>query len=160
MSQTSYSINQPVAFAGLKVDIGFDRVESYLVEESAGIRMGLAVAVGTDKVNQVELPTAAAVIRGITVHEHNEKALSTGANIYADEEAASVLRQGLVWMPVSGTAPAVDAAVYAMVDTAAAAGFATSAAGTNNILIPTAVCRKTGVDPDGNTIVAVEINLP
>jgi len=120
----------------------------------------LAVKPGTDPVEQIDIVDAGASIRGITLHQHVEKALDTGVALYKQDETAGVMKQGLLWMPVSGTAPAVDAVVYAMVDTGADAGFATDAAGSNNILIPTAVCRKQSTDPDGNEIVLVEINIP
>lgn len=160
MSQTSYSIDSPEAFAGMKVDSGFDRVESFTVQPAAGIRFGLAVKPGTDKVREIDIVSSGATIRGITLHQHVEKALVTGVALYKEEETADVIRQGVVWMPISGTAPVVDAAVYAMVDTGADAGYAAAAAGANNVLIPTAVCRKLSTDPDGNAICAVEINLP
>lgn len=160
MSQTAYNRDFPEAFAGLKGDASFDRVVSKLIEPSAGIRFGLAVKPGTDAERQVDIVDAGASIEGITLHQHVEKDYATGAALYAQNEASSVLRQGLVWMPVSGTAPAVGAAVYAMVDTGADAGYAANAAGSNNILIPTAVCIKQSTDPDGNDIVLVEINIP
>lgn len=160
MSQTSYNINQPEAFAGMKGEAVFDQVESFAVEPAAGIRFGLAVKPGTDPNKQVDIVDAGATIRGITVHQHVEKALDTGDALYKQEQTAGIMRKGKIWMRVSGTAPAVDAVVYAMVDTAADAGFAAAAAGANNILIPTAIARKQSTDPDGNDIVLVEINLP
>lgn len=160
MSQTSYSKNQPEAFAGLFGDLGVKRIESFSVEGVAGIRFGLAVAVGTDPVEQVQVPVAGDAIRGIAGHRHVAKALSSGEAKYQETDTADVMKQGLIWMPVSGATPAIDAPVYAMVDTPADAGFATAAAGTDNILIPTAVCRKVSTDPDGATIILVEINTP
>jgi hypothetical protein len=160
MTQSSYAIDQPEAFAGMKANAGFDYVESRLVEPAAGIRFGLAVKPGTDAERQIDIVDAGAAIEGITLHQHVEKALDTGIALYKQNETASVIRQGIVWMPVSGSAPAYNAAVYAMVDTGADAGYATDAAGANNVLIPTAVAKGTSTDPDGNTIVKVEINIP
>ncbi|NJR73248.1 MAG: hypothetical protein HC773_05250, partial [Scytonema sp. CRU_2_7] len=144
----------------LKGDAGFDYVESRLVETAAGIRFGLAVKPGTDAGTQVAVVTAGASIEGVTVHQHVEKDYLTGTALYKQYEVAGIMRRGLIWMRVSGTAPVVNAPVYAMVDTALDAGFATGLAGTNNILIPTAVCKKLSTDPDGSAIALVEINIP
>lgn len=162
MSQTSYNTDQPVAFVGMKGRVEFDRVNTGLVETVAGIDFGLFVKPGTNAETQVDLVSAGAIIRGATLHRHLEKDISTGVSKYKQNMAADVLRQGTVWMlqAAGGGALAVDDPVYAMVDVAGQIGQATNAAGTNNILVPTAVVRKTAVDPDGLTIVLVEFNLP
>ena len=160
MSQNSYNIDQPEAFAGLKADSEFDKVESYALE-SLEMRFGIFAAVGTDPVQQVKIPAAGDTIRGIAIHQHVEKELVTGKAVYTQTMTVGVLRQGVVWMRVAtGASLAVDGPVYANIDVASEEGFAVELAGTDNILIPTGVVRKLGTDPDGNAIAAVEINLP
>lgn len=162
MSQLSYNNDQPRAFVGMKGDAIFDRVETGLVETTAGINFGLFVKPGTDAATQIDLVSAASIIRGITLHRHLEKALVTGISLYDENSAADVSRQGKTWMlqAAGGSTLAVDDAVYAMVDSAGQIGQATDAAGANNVLVPTAVVRDTSTDPDGLVIVLVEINLP
>jgi hypothetical protein len=90
MSQTSYDIDQPEAFAGMKVDARFDVVESFLVEGSAGIEFGYGVVSGTDVDNQVRIPTL------------NKTTLSADADLIASNSTVVTL---------NGTA--LDAVVYA-----------------------------------------------
>lgn len=160
MSQTAYNINQPEAFAGMKANAEFDNVESFAAETAAGIDFGITVAVGTDAVQQVKVPAAGETIRGIAVHKHVEKQ-SNGNALYAQNEAVDVLRKGKIWMKAAtGNSLAVDGVVYANIDVASEEGYATHAAGSDNILIPTGVVRKLSTDPDGAQIALVEVNLP
>lgn len=159
MSQTSYSLDQPEAFAGMKGDAGFDRVESYSAE--GGIRFGIALAPGTNIEDQVKVPVTGNNIKGISLHQHVPKELGTGTAEYKDTETVSVMRQGLVWMRTATTnSLAIGGPVYANIDAAGEEGFAIDVAGTNNILIPTAQVRKLSVDPDGIEIALVEVNIP
>jgi len=223
MSQTSYSINQGEAYAGMKVDSRFDTVESHLAEVPAGevMNFGIGVMSGIeDAVNQVRKPSAsksvlttdialeasnstvitvngdaltavvyatgdaetmAAIVamiathedvysavltsarvitvlgvngialtitgvttggsnqavwtpvasdpgtfRGLVIHRHVEKALSTGVAAIVDQDSVDVLRRGEVWMPyVSGSAPTVDTALYINLAVAGSEGYAT-----------------------------------
>ena len=162
MSQTSYNTDQPVAFVGMKGDAIFDRVETGLVEDAAGINFGVFVKPGTNPATQVAIITAATAVQGITLHRHVEKALGTGLALYSQNMAADISRQGKVWMyeAAAGGTLSVGDPVYAMIDTAAQAGQATDADGAANILVPTAMVRDESTDPDGVKIVLVEINLP
>lgn len=54
MSQTSYSIEQGSAFAGLKADSRFDEVESFAAK--GAIQFGRAVAIESGNTKQVTLP--------------------------------------------------------------------------------------------------------
>ncbi len=162
MSQESYNIDQPEAFAGLKGDAGFDRVESFLAEGE--IAFGLGLIEGTDPVTQVKVPSGTGdVVRGISLHQHLEKALITGVASYKDEEAVSVMRQGLVWMRHEdsdvGTL-VVDDVVFINVAIGGAQLGRVTSVSVNNVPIPTGVARKLSTDPDGNGIALIEINLP
>jgi len=161
MSQLSYSENQGRAFVGMKGDASLDRVEVGSVETVAGLGFGLFVKPGTNAESQINAVSAASIIRGATLHRHVEPN-SSGVTLYNETDSADVLRQGKVWMleAAAGGTLAVDDAVYAMVDTAAQVGQATDAAGTNNVLVPSAVVRAVSTDPEGLVIVLVEINLP
>ena len=77
MSQLSYNNNQATAFAGMKVDLIYDQTESFAVETAEGLEFGIFAAIGTDPVQQVKVPEAAEVIRGISLHQHVEKGEQT-----------------------------------------------------------------------------------
>lgn len=53
MSQISYSQDFPVAFAGLKADAGFDRIESFAAEGAVGFGLGV---VNGESADQVKIP--------------------------------------------------------------------------------------------------------
>lgn len=255
MSQTSYSVNQPVAFAGLKANAQFDKVESFLAEGAIDFGLGLVkgtsndqvkvpilnvsilsidadlitsnstvatvngnsttatvfatdhdttmaaiaakIALLDDVVSAVVTPgardititgtnsviiTASAVttagasqgtwtqaqssgdvFRGISIHQHVEKAFLTGVAQYLDEDAVSTLRQGEVWMRQEdsdvGTL-AVDDAVYVNAQIGGAQIGRVTSVSTGNVLIPTGVCRELSTDPDGNGIARIDINIP
>ncbi len=161
MSQTDYNTDQSVAFAGMKADSGFDRVESFAAEGVVGFGLGLEAGTADD---QVKVPSGTGgTVRGISIHQHVEKALVTGVAQYADEETVSVMRQGVVWMRQEdsdvGTL-AVDDAVSINVAIGAPQLGRVTSVGAGNVLIPTGVCRELSVDPDGNGIAKIEINIP
>lgn len=162
MSQDAYNIDQPVAFAGLKGDASYDRVETGLAEGAIGFGLGLEA--GTDPEKQVKVPSApGGVVRGISVHQHVEKTLGTGVAQYEDEDAVGVMRQGLIWMRQEtsdiGTL-AIDDPVYINVAIGGAQLGRVTSVSTGNVLIPTGVCRKLSTDPDGFGIALIEINIP
>jgi len=161
MSQTAYTIDQPEAFAGMKGDSEFDKVESKAAEGVVGFGLGLEA--GTDPVDQVKVPSdAAGVFRGISIHQHVEP-LSDGSVQYLDTQTVGVLRQGKVWMQQESSdidTLAVDNAVFVNVAIAGVQLGRVTSVSTSNLSIPTGVCRKITVDPDGISIALIEINLP
>jgi len=56
MSQTSYPVNQPIAFAGMKADSRFDFVESFAAGEVIAFGLGVVKNIGVN--NKVRLPAA------------------------------------------------------------------------------------------------------
>ena len=56
MSQTSYPVNQPIAFAGMKSDSRFDFVESFAAAEIIAFGLGVVKNIGVN--NKVRLPAA------------------------------------------------------------------------------------------------------
>lgn len=56
MSQTSYPVEQPVAFRGMKADSRFDLVESFAAAEIIAFGLGIVKNIGVD--NKVRLPAA------------------------------------------------------------------------------------------------------
>lgn len=94
--QTSYSLDQPLAYAGLVYAQAPKDILSLKVETAAGIGFGLAVSRGTDPDTQAVIGGAAFI--GVTVRELNrEGAANTGAIEYAEKETAGVLRDGYIW---------------------------------------------------------------
>lgn len=160
MSQTSYTIDQPEAFAGMKGDSEFDNIESAAAEGAVGFGLGLEA--GTDDVNQVKIPADAnGVFRGISVHQHVEPL--AGVAQYLDTETVSVMRKGKVWMQIETTdigTLVVDDAVFVNVAIGGVQLGRVTSVSTANLAIPRGVCRKLSLDPDGIAIALIEINIP
>lgn len=151
MSQTSYDLNQPVAYAGMKLDSRFDTVESYAAEEA--IPFGVGVVAGTDPLVQVKIPTADTdTFRGISLQTHKEQ-LSNGTVQYNQSDAVSTLREGGAYVEAS-VAVTVDEPAYVVASGGDAGKFTNVS--TSNIG-PVGVFKGT-IAAAG--IVPVEINLP
>ncbi len=155
--QTSYPRNAEIAFAGMKVDLGFDRVESFLAEGAIGFGLGVQAGTGDD---QVLVSGSVGVFRGVAVHKHTEPS-AVGANDaqYLDERTVSVLRQGLIWMPIEtsnqGVIAVDDAAFVNVVIGGAELGKVTSVSVAN--LATNGVVRQVDTTTQ---LAAIEFNLP
>lgn len=104
--QTTYSQNQPIAFAGLLADVTISTVDSFLAE--AAIGFGVPVIRGTDKARQVKAVSVAgdaAKVIGFTVHDqcHEQAA-------FAVKDTVNVLTAGRAWVQVAVAVVAGDAA--------------------------------------------------
>lgn len=139
-----YDDYQDVAFAGMKVDSGDERVESFPV--AANLPIG--VVCGTDANGRV-VAGPGTKVRGITLHSH-----TITSETYVQYDCASVMARGLVWARVT---PA--AAVTKDGPVKFAADGTVSDAGANTL--PNAVFRSAKVTTsDGVEIVAVELHNP
>ena len=149
MAQTSYDLNQRIAFAGLKVDSEFDTVESFAASEEIQFGYGLR-ANSSDPANVVDrVANAADVFRGISLHQHN------AYGKYNDTDTVNTLRRGKAWVQVNANV-AVDAAAY--VDPADGK-FTSNAVGT----VATGGTFRSAHTYDGgatDNLAQVEINLP
>ena len=96
-AQTSYSINQPVAYAGLIYAQAPHDIFSLVVEPAAGIGFGVAVARGTDADKQCDFAGSADFI-GITVRSlDRESDDAVGSIEYSQYETAAIMREGYIW---------------------------------------------------------------
>lgn len=96
-AQTSYSIKQPVAYAGQIYALAPRDIMSLSVETVAGIGFGVAVARGTDKEKQCVLAGSADYV-GVTIRSlDNEGVANTGAIKYDQYDTAGIMRYGYVW---------------------------------------------------------------
>ena len=96
-AQTSYSINQNKAYAGLVYAQAPHDIVSRAVETAAGIGFGVAVARGTDADKQIDLAGSADFL-GITIRSlEKEGAANTAATQWNENETAGVLRKGYIW---------------------------------------------------------------
>jgi len=96
-AQTSYSIKQPIAYAGMVYAQAPHDIISRDVETVAGIPFGVAVSRGTDLERQVVLGGATG-FTGITIRSlDREGAVNTAAIQYNEKETAGVIRDGYVW---------------------------------------------------------------
>lgn len=97
-AQTSYTIKQGKAYAGLLYDLAPHNIISRAVEPSAGIDFGVAVTRGTDADKQIDFAGSADFL-GITVRSlENEGAANTGDLNYSQYKTAAVLREGYIWV--------------------------------------------------------------
>ena len=96
-AQTSYSINQPIAYAGLIFAQNPKDIISRSVETVAGVAFGVVVSRGTDKDNQCILGGTTGIL-GITVRALDREADdAAGAIKYAENETAGIMRDGYIW---------------------------------------------------------------
>lgn len=115
MSQTAYTVQAPVAFAGLLADGNADMHSRSLANEDAALaKFGLGYFLGTDPVTQFELPAGAAgLLAGVLIHRHQteQRALfgsggSGGATGLLQDEPGDLLRRGRIWVPTIGAVTA------------------------------------------------------
>jgi len=99
------------------------------------------------------------VFRGIALHRHVEKDLTTGVAKYKAKDVVDVSRKGNTWMKVvTGVTMLPDQTAYLNLAIAGQEGKITNVS-SNNIATG-GVVRKVGTDPDGLVIAQIEINLP
>lgn len=110
-AQTSYSINQRVALAGMIFALHTRDVDSRVVETVAGIDFGVAVSRGTDKEKQIVV--GGTDFLGVTVRALDaEGTQGTGAIKYKEKDTAAVLRSGYIWVLCNGGATAGQAVKF------------------------------------------------
>lgn len=95
-AQTSYSIKQAKAYAGLVFAQAPHDIVSRDVETTAGIAFGVAVSRGTDLERQIVL--GGTKFTGITIRSlDKEGAANTGAIKWNQKESAGIIRNGYIW---------------------------------------------------------------
>ena len=110
-AQTSYDINQPVAYAGQVYALSPCDIVSRSVETVAGMAFGIAVSRGTDPDEQAVI--GGADYLGISIRSlEREGAANTGAVQYDETETAGIMRFGYVWAVCPAGATPGDAVKY------------------------------------------------
>ncbi len=95
-AQTSYSIDQGKAYAGLIYALAPHNIVSRSVETIAGIGFGVAVSRGTDADSQIVVGGAAFL--GIAIRSLEHEGVANSGDIKWDQnETAGVLRNGYIW---------------------------------------------------------------
>lgn len=110
---------------------------------------------GASQAGWTQVQSDPGVFRGVLVHRHVEKALTTGIAQLVDQDAADVLRKGEIWLPYTDT-PVVDAALYINLATANYEGYATDES-SGNIAVPGGKIREVNTSL---SLLKAEINLP
>jgi len=95
-AQTTYSIRQGKAYAGLIYAQAPHDIVSRAVETAAGIGFGVAVTRGTDPDKQV-VPAASADFLGITIRSLEKEGGDAGAIRWNVKETAGIMRVGYIW---------------------------------------------------------------
>ena len=159
IGQTSYDLKMQAAIAGMIADNGDHHCETAIVEESDGIGFGLGVVVGDVIDGYNSLGKGAKIpesdndtFLGVTVFKHKENSYpyADGGNKLAQNEAASIMRKGRIWVQTDGTV-AVDSDVYVTT----AGKFTTTSS--SNLAVPTGVLRRIESDLG---LAVLEINMP
>jgi hypothetical protein len=97
--QTTYSLNQDVAYAGLLAEMNPKTVITKAVETAAGIDFGVVVSRGTADEQCVVGGDAAGI--GITCRTlDREGAITTGAVKYDQYDDAAIITEGYVYVPI------------------------------------------------------------
>ena len=112
MSQTSVSINQLTARAGLLYDSHSAKtIESKLAE--GAVQFGRAVVLGTDKDRQVKATTSDAdIFAGVVVHDHARESSASALAEIADLGSVAAMALGPIWVEVyEAVSPGVAVAV-------------------------------------------------
>ena len=112
MSQTSYSTEAAVAYAGMLADCSNSarRSISRANEESSAVAPGKPAVAGTDAETQFLLPSADTdIFLGITVHRHGTEDPTDDG--FATGEAVELLREGAIWV-IAKTQVALGDDVY------------------------------------------------
>ncbi len=114
MSQTAYTVDAPVAFAGLIAEAGGREASISRAFENAGAAAGYgagrpAVA-GTDPETQFDVPSGAGDrFLGITVHQHGRQDLELAGDFaFITDEPVELVRRGRIWVIVEEAVTAGD----------------------------------------------------
>lgn len=101
MSQTSYTMYQANAFAGMLADISDNDILSYSAE-TADIPFGKALVLGTNKEKQVKQASTSAgqgaLVVGFSIASHTVEQNSSGVAAYPRYSAVNTLKRGRFWM--------------------------------------------------------------
>ena len=96
-AQTSYSLDQSIAYAGLIFAQSPHDIISRSVETAGGVDFGVAVSRGTNKNRQCVV--GASDFIGISIRSlEREGAANTGEVKYREKETAGIMRNGYIWV--------------------------------------------------------------
>ncbi len=155
MSQTSYSLYQAAAFAGMLGDIGDHSIDSRTAE--AAIGFGVPVILGTDPDRQIK-PTALGVgdgilVTGFSVATHAVEQSAAGVANYAIKSTVSRLRAGKIWVMTD------DAVVAgAVANLKLASGYLTDAAVASGIEAITQLRCRFLTSTTGSGLALIEVS--
>jgi len=118
MSQTTYSNDQALAYAGLIGEGGKVFSVSRANESATSMGAGQAVVAGTDPETQGEFPSSAGeVFLGIVTSQHGRQTLdSAGSTSFETDENMELVRQGQVWVNTELAVNAGDPAFFRHTD--------------------------------------------
>lgn len=160
MSQTTYPLVAPVAFAGLLEH----RIASMSrsLEDAVAIAAGvMAVAPASDPEDEFRLPSAAGQTQyGITVHRHGREDFAlAGAFAFAQGEDVELLRQGRIWVLVEEAITANDPVFFRHTVNGGLVpgGWRNDAAAAEADAVPNAIFLTTAAI---DTVALIDINLP
>lgn len=145
MSQTSYSLAQPVAMPGLLGDSGFHDILSGIAASAMGF--GLAALKGSGDAD-LALPAASgdvAKVRGVTVHNQAIEQDSSGLAQYKQKSAVNVIHKGRVWVKVEEAVAPGDAVAIRYSNT-----YASGSGDGKGAFAKTAVTNEVAVFSDGS----------
>lgn len=167
MQTTVSSTGPAIARAGLLSDASHKRTRSAVnAEVSAEMRFGIMVGKGAALGQCLLLAASTDVCQGIVVFDHAyHKDLEAGDTGLKPDTTATLLREGVIWVQYTGTAPAEGDGVHVRCDATGpgeiAGTFAIAKDGTDTINLSKLAqwTGRTGSSHDGVTIAELEINM-
>ena len=108
--QTTYTQDPDDGFAGMLAHGHSLRSSvSRALEDAAGLGFGLGVTFGTDPQKQFTKFGSGATLEGVTVHKHDKQDPGlAGALGITQDETATLIREGELWVFVEGTILVTD----------------------------------------------------
>lgn len=141
MSQTSVS-EQAAAFAGMKGDMGPDKVLSRAADTA--IPFGKLVVVGASADKTCKLPGAAGDVTdaklalGVSLQSHAMEQNAAGAATYDAKDMVSIMQKGVVYVKVEEAVTPADTVVVRHAAGGDGVGSFAKTAGANHALLPNA----------------------
>lgn len=135
-AQTNYSYSSDVGVAGGIYDLSPYAIDARRNEcEDGVLKYGCGVVVGTEKGNQIKLPTATSVaadFEGIVVHSHTKELDMKGVLSLNNGVVVGVMKKGRIWARIADeVTPAYNDALYLIIEGDNAGLFTNTASSTS-----------------------------
>lgn len=159
MSQTSYSVDSPIALPGMLADCQFKDVETYVASEDIPAGRFVVVDTSTDKIRLPVDTDDLEEIVGVTLYVDT---LVGGSAIHKSGMPVPVIRKGKVWVDFDGGTATHLGKVRVHCDDSGAPtklGKATASAASTDVITPDVGGAMFGRKSASATLKLVELNM-